>query len=242
MTYFLGSIAAVPVANRQKYIDHLNAVWPLFRGYGALRMVETWGVDVPRGKVNDLQGAVNARDDEAVTFSWIEWPDKATADAAWQRMQGDPAMTGMPDMPFDGSRMIFGGFEPVFEAGTDRGAGYVQGFALAVPEKNKASYISMAREAWEGAFQPNGCLGIVEAWGVDVPHGKQTDFYRATRTEDGEVPVFSWTAWPDKATCDAAAKAMEASMEGQECPEMPFDGKRMMWGGFDLVFDSAKVR
>lgn len=237
MTYFTGSIAAVPTANKEGYIDHVEAAWPLFRKYGATRMVETWGVDVPRGKVNDLWGAVNAREDEAVTFSWIEWPDKAAADAAWQKMQGDPAMMAM-EMPFDGSRMIFGGFEPVFEGGTDRGASYFQGFALAVPEKNRAAYVRMAGEAWGEAFQPNGCLGIVEAWGVDVPHGKQTDFYRASKAEDGEVPLFSWVAWPDKATCDAAAKAMEAGMEGQEYPEMPFDGTRMMWGGFEPVFDS----
>lgn len=184
---------------------------------------------------------MNAREDEVVVFAWLEWSDKAAADAAWQKMQGDPAMAGM-DMPFDGSRMIFGGFEPVFEGGTDRGAGYFQGFALAVPEKNKAAYAKMAREAWEDAFQPNGCLGIVEAWGVDVPHGKQTDFYRASKAEHGEVPLFSWTAWPDRATCDAAGKAMEAGMEGQEFPEMPFDGKRMMWGGFEPIFDSDKGR
>jgi len=240
MAYYTGSIAAVPTANKQKYIEHASAAWSLFENYGATRMVESWGVDVPKGKVNDLYGAVDARKDEAVVFSWIEWPDKATADAAWQKMQNDAAMKDLPQMPFDGSRMIFGGFEPVFMEGDDRGAGYFQGFALAVPEKNKEAYVRMAREAWEGAFQPNGCLGIVEAWGVDVPRGKQTDFYRASKAEDGEIPVFSWTAWPDKETCVAAAKAMEASMEGQEFPEMPFDGMRMMWGGFEPVLDTAR--
>lgn len=239
MTYYTGSIAAVPTANRQKYIDHVKEAWALFRTYGATRMVETWGVDVPKGKVTDLYGAVKANDDETVVFSWIEWPDKAAADSAWQKMQTDPAMQKMPQMPFDGSRMIFGGFEPVFAAGTDKGAGYIQGFALAVPEKNKGAYVDMAKGAWESGFEPHGCLGMVEAWGVDVPHGKQTDFYRAAKAEPGETPLFSWVAWPDKATCDAAAKAMEASMEGQEYPEMPFDGMRMMWGGFEPVFDSA---
>src|SRR5690606_29791017 len=179
MTYYTGCIAAVPTANRQKYLDHVNAAWPLMRKHGATRMVESWGVDVPKGKVNDLYGAVNAKDDEAVVFSWIEWPDKAASDAAWQTMNDDPAMKEMPQMPFDGSRMIFGGFEPVFAEGSDKGAGYLQGFALAVPEKNRTAYARMAREAWDGAFRPNGCLGIVEGWGVDVPHGKQTDFYRA---------------------------------------------------------------
>lgn len=242
MPYYTGSIAAVPTANRQKYLEHVNAAWPLMSKYGAARMVESWGVDVPRGKVNDLYGAVKAADDETVIFAWIEWPDKQAADAGWEKMQGDPAMDEMPQLPFDGSRMIFGGFDPVFAEGTDRGARYVQGFALAVPEKNRNAYAAMAREAWEEAFRPHGCLGIVEGWGVDVPHGEKTDFYRAARAEAGEVPVFSWTAWPDRATCDAAGKAMEAEMEGKEFPEMPFDGKRMMWGGFDVVFDSAAIR
>lgn len=238
MTYYTGSIAAVPVTKKQKYIEHVNAAWPLFRNYGATRMVETWGVDIQKGKVNDLYGAVNAKDDEAIVYSWIEWPDKATSDAAWQKMKSDPAVKELPEMPFDGSRMIFGGFEPIFEAGTDRGAGYVQGFALAVPEKNKDAYTKMASDAWAAMFRPNGSLGTVEAWGVDVPRGKQTDFYRASKAKNGEVPLFSWVAWPDKATCDAAVKTIEASMEGKKFPEMPFDGMRMMWGGFEPIFIS----
>ncbi|MFC3057732.1 DUF1428 domain-containing protein [Paenirhodobacter populi] len=242
MTYYTGFIGAVPTANKQKYIDHVRAAWPLFRNHGAIRMVESWGVDVPRGKVNDLYGAVLARDDETVVYSWIEWPDKATADTARQGMESDPLWKDIPEMPFDGSRMIYGGFEPVLAEGTDRGAGYFQGFALAVPGKNKEPYVRMAGEAWESAFRPHGCLGIVEAWGIDVPHGKQTDFYRASKAEPDEVPIFSWAAWPDKATADAAAKAMEAGMEGQDFPETPFDGMRMMWGGFEPIFVSDGAR
>lgn len=240
MTYYTGSIAAVPNTNKQSYIKYARAGWPLFKKYGATRMVESWGVDVPKGKVNDLYGAVNAKDDEAVVYSWISWPSKEMADTAWQKMQDDPETQSMGQMPFDGSRMIYGGFEPILESGAEKTAGYVQGFALAVPEKNKAAYTAMAKDAWENMFKPNGCIGTVEAWGVDVPHGKQTDFYRATKAEAGEVPMFSWVTWPDKAACDTAAKAMEASMEGKEYPDMPFDGMRMMWGGFELIFDSAK--
>lgn len=240
MPYFTGSIAPVPHTNRQPYIDHLKATWPIFQRHGATRMVESWGVDVPHGKVNDLYGAVRAREDEAVVFGWLEWPDKATADAAWQTMQADPAMADLK-MPFDGSRLIFGGFAPVFSGGTDRGVGYVQGFALAVPEANRDAYVKMAREAWDAEFHPRGCLGMVEGWGVDVPRGQQTDFYRATLAEAGEVALFSWIAWPDKSTCDAAGSAMEASMAGQEMPPMPFDGMRMMWGGFEPIFDSDRA-
>ena len=162
------------------------------------------------------------------------------ADTGWQDMQNDPAMQDMADMPFDGRRMIFGGFEPVFEAGRHSGAGYYQGFVLAVPETNKPAYVKMAGDAWE-MFKDYGCLGIAENWGVDVPHGKQTDFYRATRAEPGEAALFSWTAWPDRATCDEAGQKMQAAMEGQDMPEMPFDGMRMFWGGFLPIFDSAQL-
>lgn len=237
MTYYSGMIAPVPTANRQAYIDHVTEVWPIFQRHGATRMVETWGVDIQKGKVNDLMGAVQAKPDEAVVFTWIEWPDRATCDAAWPALESDPEAEKMMQMPFDGKRMIFGGFEPVLSEGEHPRVAYYQGFALAVPDKNKPAYAKMAADVWP-YFQKYGCLGIVEGWGVDVPHGKTTDFYRATKAEDGEVPMFSWTAWPDRATCDAASQAMMADMDGKEMPEMPFDGMRMMWGGFETIFDS----
>ena len=238
MTYFTGMVAAVPTANRQKYIDHVGQAWPLFEKHGATRMIETWGDNVPAGKVTDFQGAVAAKDDETIVFTWIEWADKAAADTAWANMEKDPGMEVMADMPFDGSRMIYGGFTPIMEAGQHSGASYYQGFLLAVPQAKKDAYVTMARDAWD-MFKGYGCLGIAENWGTDVPHGKQTDMYRATRAEDGEVPVFSWTAWPDRATCDAAGEKMQADMDGQDMPEMPFDGQRMIWGGFQTIFDSA---
>ncbi len=238
MTYYTGSIAAVPTASKQTYIDYANAAWSLFQSHGASRMVETWGVDVPKGKVTDFHRAVQATDDETVVFSWIAWPDRATADAAWQAMESDPAMKAMPEMPFDGKRMIFGGFAPVFDQGIYTGAHYYQGFTLAVPASNKSPYIEMAEKGWQ-IFSKRGALGMVENWGEDVPHGKQTDFYRATKLEDGEVPVFSWIAWPDRASCDAAAKTMESDMAGMDMSDMPFDGMRMIWGGFEPIFDSG---
>ncbi|MGY0651290.1 DUF1428 domain-containing protein [Luteimonas sp. A537] len=239
MTYYTGLIAAVPTARKQDYIDHATATWPVFRKYGATRMIETWGVDVPRGKVTDFHRAVDAEDDESIVFSWITWPDRATCDSAWQKMETDEAMQQMGEMPFDGSRMVYGGFAPLFEPGEPAGADWYQGFVLAVPAANKTAYIDMAKQGWD-MFAKGGALGMVEAWGEDVPHGKRTDFYRAAKAVEGEVPVFSWIAWPDQATCDAAAKAMEAEMAaGSKTPDMPFDGMRMMWAGFEPVFDSG---
>ena len=110
MTYVDGFVAAVPKANKEKYITHARAAAELFKQWGATRVVENWGDDVPKGEINDFYSSVHAKDDEVVVFSWVEYPDKATRDAVQHKMMNDPAMTSVPDMPFDGKRMIFAGF------------------------------------------------------------------------------------------------------------------------------------
>lgn len=124
MTYIDGFVIACPEANKQKFIDHANTADSMFIEMGALRVVECWGDDVPEGKTTDFRMAVKAQDDEAVLFSWIEWPDKATRDAAMAKLTEmmndpdnvDPRMDPAKNpMPFDGKRMIFGGFAPVVE-------------------------------------------------------------------------------------------------------------------------------
>lgn len=114
MTYVDGFVAAVPRANKELYRVHSLAASKLFKEWGATRVVENWGDDTPKGEVNDFFTAVQAKDDEVVVFSWIEYPDKATRDAVMKRMMEDPAMSSVPDMPFDGKRMIFGGFSNLF--------------------------------------------------------------------------------------------------------------------------------
>ncbi|MDO8909968.1 MAG: DUF1428 domain-containing protein [Pseudohongiella sp.] len=118
MSYVDGFVIAVPRANKQAFIDHARMADGMFLEMGALRVLECWGDDVPLGKVTDFKGAVKATDDEEVVFSWIEWPDKATRDAAFEKMMSptfeDPRMDHAKNpMPFDGKRMIFGGFVPV---------------------------------------------------------------------------------------------------------------------------------
>ncbi|UYN98982.1 MAG: DUF1428 domain-containing protein [Devosia sp.] len=114
MSYIDGFVAAVPRANKQLYIEHSRAAADKLKAWGATRVVENWGDDVPRGEVNDFFGAVKAKDDEVVVFSWIEYPDKATRDRVVAKMMSPEEMSGVPDMPFDGARMIFGGFETLF--------------------------------------------------------------------------------------------------------------------------------
>ena len=235
MTYVSGFIAAVPAANRDAFIAHAKAGWPWFHKRGALRMVECLGTDVKHGTQTDFYRATQASDDEVPLFSWVEWPDKATADAAWASMESDPDLPDMPDMPFDGKRMFWGGFTPIVTVGESRPGSYVQGFVLAAPADSKQAYVDMARSATD-MFRRMGATYQAECWGTDVPHGKQTDFYRATDARDGEVPLFSWIEWPDRATADAAWAAMMTE-DHPDMADMPFDGARMFWGGFAPIVD-----
>ena len=116
MSYIDGFVIAAPTADKAKFIDHANRMDKIFLEMGALKVVEGWGDDVPDGSVTDFKKAVQAKDDETVVFSWIIWPDKATRDAAMERMRTDERMMSEP-MPFDGKRIIFGGFTPVVELG-----------------------------------------------------------------------------------------------------------------------------
>jgi len=122
MAYIDGFVAAVPTANQQKYLDHANRGDPLFVEFGATRVVECWGDDIPDGTLTDFRKAVQAKDDETVVFAWIEWPDKATRDAGMQKMMEDPRMADNP-MPFDGKRLIYGGFRPILDLGGRKPAG-----------------------------------------------------------------------------------------------------------------------
>lgn len=126
MNYVDGFVIAVPTADKQKFIDHASTADPMFVELGALRVIECWEDDVPPGKQTDFRRAVAAKDDESIAFAWVEWPDKATRDAAMARlaeMMNDPAKTdprmdpAKNPMPFDGKRMIFGGFVPVVSVG-----------------------------------------------------------------------------------------------------------------------------
>ncbi len=116
--YIDGFVIAVPKANRQKFIDHAHNADSAFMDMGATRVIECWADDVPDGETTDFRKAVKATEDEEVVFSWIEWPDKKTRDAAMAKMMDpdndDPRMNMEKNpMPFDGKRVIYGGFTPV---------------------------------------------------------------------------------------------------------------------------------
>ena len=117
MTYVDAFVAAVPTANKEAYRRHAEAAAVVFRDHGALSLVECWGDDVPEGKINSMHTAVMRKDDETVVFSWITWPDRASRDAGMQKVFADPRMqSDVNPMPFDGSRLVFGGFGVIVSA------------------------------------------------------------------------------------------------------------------------------
>jgi uncharacterized protein YbaA (DUF1428 family) len=117
MAFINGMVAAVPKANKQAFIDHAISSSAIFKEYGALSVVDNWAVDVPDGTLTSFPMAVKKTDDEEVVFSWITWPSKEVADGAWEQIMQDPRMSQETNpMPFDGKRLIFGGFETIVEA------------------------------------------------------------------------------------------------------------------------------
>jgi uncharacterized protein YbaA (DUF1428 family) len=114
--YIDGFVVAVPDAQRDTYIRYAAEVAQVFKEYGALRLVEGWGDDVPEGMLTSFPMAVKREPGESVVFAWIVWPDKATRDAGHRKMQSDPrTQRHMDAVPFDGKRMIYGGFQMVVD-------------------------------------------------------------------------------------------------------------------------------
>jgi len=113
MTYVDGFVASVPTANRAEFLEHAQAMGKIFKEYGAISVVDCWGDDVPEGKLTSFPLAVQCKPDETVVFSWITWPSREARDESWKSVMADPRMQSGAVPPFDGKRMIYGGFEMV---------------------------------------------------------------------------------------------------------------------------------
>jgi uncharacterized protein YbaA (DUF1428 family) len=117
MNYVDGFVAAVPMANRETYQRHAQVAAAVFKEHGALGVVECWGDDVPEGKLTSFPMAVQRKPDETVVFSWITWPSRAARDEGMKKAMDDPRLkTEMDAMPFDGKRLIYGGFQVIVDA------------------------------------------------------------------------------------------------------------------------------
>lgn len=116
MSYVDGFVAAVPTANKEKYIKHASDAAEVFKEHGVLQMVECWGDDVPEGELTSFPKAVQCKPDETVVFAWLLWPSREVRDKAMPRIMDDPRL--QPDvnpMPFDGKRLIYGGFSVIVD-------------------------------------------------------------------------------------------------------------------------------
>lgn len=116
MSYVDGAVLAVPTANREAYCGHAREAVKVFKEHGALRVVECWGDNVPDGEVTSFPMAVKCEPDETVVFCWIMWPSREARDEAMPKVMSDPRLqSDVNPMPFDGKRMIFGGFEVMID-------------------------------------------------------------------------------------------------------------------------------
>lgn len=237
MTYVNGFLLAVPTENREAYRKQAEEAWPMFRDYGALAMVEGWGDEVPDGKINSINSAVMRKDDETSMFSWVVWPDKKTHDEAEKKMIASMEGQEMPAMPFDGKRMIMGGFETLF-GDTSVRIGYMDGTVMPVPAGSKDAYASAARQM-ASLFQEYGALSVVDCWGDNLPEGKVNDFHTAVLRKPDEAVVFSWINWKDKAARDTGWEKIMADPRMQEFGPhtVGADMGRMIYGSFIPLVD-----
>jgi uncharacterized protein YbaA (DUF1428 family) len=237
MSYFQGFLVPVCADAKPEYLAMARTAAAVFKDHGGLGAVECWAEDVPDGKVTDMKRAVQAEAGEAIVFSWVWWPDRATADAAAPKIMADERMDfPKGSLPFNPQRMIYAGYETVADTGSTGKFGYVDGIVAPAPGDGRTAFTDYA-EKLAAIFTRHGALRVVDGWGVDVPDGKVTDFKRAVAAEAGEAVIFGWVAWPDKATRDTAfAAAMgDGSMQAL-APTI--DMKRAIFGGFTPVLDT----
>ena len=235
MNYIWGFVVAVPEANRQPYVELAEESVSLFKRLGAIRHVEAWEDDVPDGERTDFRRAVKATDDEKIVFSWIEFPSQAVADAG-EKAMSDPEMEGMgKEMPFDGQRMIWAGFEIALDKGRPGKAGYIDGSLAPTPKGSREAYLAYAEKV-AGILMEHGAIRAVDAWRDDVPDGEVTDFRRSVDAGPDETVVFSWVERPSKAVRDAAWEKIFTDPRMRE-GNPPQDEARRVSGGFVPVMD-----
>jgi uncharacterized protein YbaA (DUF1428 family) len=238
MAHLQGFVIPVPPANKEAYRSMAMEAAPFFTEYGSGRILEGWGEDVPRGTTTDLYGAVRAEGDENVVFSWIEWDSEEVCKQAHDAMMKDERMTMPPEMPFDGKRMVFAGFDVLGESGAGGQTGYVQGYVAPVPRDNRNAFAEMCATMREVAID-SGALRAVDGWADDVAAGQVTDFKRAVQAKEGEAIAFGFVEWASKDAFEAGKAAMRSDDRmPKPGADMPFDGMRLIYGGFSVLLDT----
>jgi uncharacterized protein YbaA (DUF1428 family) len=231
MTCIQGFVGAVPTANRAAFIDHARTAAEAFRDMGLVAAAECWGDDIPPGELTSFPLAVQARPDETVIFSWYRWPSKAVHDAAMAQpsRRSAPEPRDEPDALRRHARDL-----RRLRAGAGTRRAHTRRLCRRLRRPGEAGAprgVSCLRRGCDPIFMEHGASWIMEAWGIDVPEGRVTDFRRAVQADADEEVVFSWVQWPDRAARDAGnARIMNDPRLADK--EMPFDGSRLIFGGF----------
>lgn len=242
MAYFQGFLVPVPGVKKAAYEKMARDAVPLFSDYGARRIVECWERDVPHGESTDMFRAVKAEEDEKLVFSWIDWESKAACDRAHDEMMNDERMQSPPeDMPFDGMRMTYAGFEVLGETGTGGIPAYVQGYIAPVPKENRSAFAKMC-ETMRTVAVDCGALRATDGWADRIDDGKVTDFKQAVKAGDDEAIAFGYVEWASKKAFDHGSEKMRAD-DRMPPPgsDMPLDGKRLIYGGFEVILDTKEM-
>lgn len=240
MSYIEGLFAAVPVARKDMLRQKTAEAAPLFKQFGATRVVEILGDDLPRGQFTDFKGAVRASDDEDVVLSWIEYPDKHTRDLANQDILAATRLKTIADaLPFDDQRLITAGFTPLLDEGPGGAMGYTDSYLIAVPTAEKQAYRALAAKTAR-LLQDYGATRVIEAWGDDIPPDKVAELNTAVKAKADETVVLSLVEWPSKQVRDEATpKIMADKRFKAEQDNLLFDESRMIHGGFKPLHDTA---
>jgi uncharacterized protein YbaA (DUF1428 family) len=115
---------------------------------------------------------------------------------------------------------------------------YFQSVVIPVKIENKGAFLQMTRKM-SSFFADHGATRSVECWGDDLMDGKVTDFRKAVQANDDETVVLSWDCWPDKTSYDAAMKQIMTNNRMKSEDPMPFDGRRLIHGAFEICFDTG---
>ncbi|MEM8818431.1 MAG: DUF1428 domain-containing protein [Pseudomonadota bacterium] len=239
MASITGVVAPVKTADKHAFLRHSRVAAEVLREHGALQIVENWGDDVPDGEATSFPFAVDRQSEETVILSWVLWPDRQTAATAMQIFMDDKRMEAVNPPPFDGRRAIVGEFDLLLDmpckAGGDRPIRYVDAFLAAVPTANRAAYVEHATLS-APVFHDAGALRLVECWGADVPDGELSSMPMAVKKTAEETVVLSWVVWPDRATRETGmTQVFDDPRIQPDANPMPFDGKRLIYGGFETL-------
>lgn len=233
MRYIEAMLGSAPTDKKEAYREAAQTMSAIFHKHGALRTLDAWGVQVPRGGETDMHRAVQAQDGETIVFACMEWESKEARDKGFAAAEPE-MMRANAFPPLNGALAIFGRFEPLVVSGHEKAAGYIDVMFGSVEQGKKELYTA-ACASYPPYFLDNGALRGGDCWGAEVPRGEKTDIYKAVQSKDGEVPVFGWIEWDSQQASDDGTRAAMAAMYKAKVAPPPMDNDLAIHGGFEVL-------